>query len=512
MIYTWEEVAKHNTQYDMWVIVNDKVYDVTDWVDKHPGGVELLRLVAGRDITVAFDSYHPFTNNAKLVINKYQIGLLKEGSYEFPPYLANTSGFYEEIKSEVGKYFRDQGLNPIKASKNPWAGMWRMTFVMIIGLLCYVAVFSNGYFNNMPILTNNPILIDLQLMFKQFCIKVSESLLLQIICTIIFGICQALPLLHIMHDSSHASFGENQTWWYISGRLFLDFYAGCNMSSWHNQHTIGHHIYTNIFKADPDLPIKESGDVRRLVTKQVWKEICKYQHIYLPFLYGLLGVSMRISDVSEVFTAHTNGPIRVNPHGFLGQLEHIVSKLFCAYWRIYIPLYIWNIPLLHYWLPLSIMAELTTGYWLAFNFQVSHISTVAEFPLSNNPVPKKDLNDKSLGVAGITNTNITGIKYEVVPLEWAVAQVIASVDYSQSSPWTTFCCGALNFQIEHHLLPSVSQYHYPAVAPIIRRVCEKYKVKYNCLSNFYEAFYYHLQYLYKLGQKGENVALQLDLH
>lgn len=34
---------------------------VTAWMENHPGGKEILLLAAGRDITYAFDSYHPFT-------------------------------------------------------------------------------------------------------------------------------------------------------------------------------------------------------------------------------------------------------------------------------------------------------------------------------------------------------------------------------------------------------------------------------------------------------------------
>ena len=74
----------------MWVTINDKVYDITPWKDRHPGGIEVLRLVAGRDITVAFDTYHPFTTKAADMLPKFQIGVLKSGSYEFPPYLPST--------------------------------------------------------------------------------------------------------------------------------------------------------------------------------------------------------------------------------------------------------------------------------------------------------------------------------------------------------------------------------------------------------------------------------------
>jgi len=50
-----------------------------------------------------------------------------------------------------------------------------------------------------------------------------------------FPLVQALPLLHVMHDSSHLAFGHTETWWKIAGRLAMDFFAGANMTSWHNQ-------------------------------------------------------------------------------------------------------------------------------------------------------------------------------------------------------------------------------------------------------------------------------------
>ena len=42
------EVAKHNTQNDLWVVINNKVYDVTAFVEKHPGGHEVLIERAGK--------------------------------------------------------------------------------------------------------------------------------------------------------------------------------------------------------------------------------------------------------------------------------------------------------------------------------------------------------------------------------------------------------------------------------------------------------------------------------
>lgn len=54
--YTIEEVATHNTESDLWVILHEKVYNLTEFVAKHPGGSDALINVAGTDITDRFSN------------------------------------------------------------------------------------------------------------------------------------------------------------------------------------------------------------------------------------------------------------------------------------------------------------------------------------------------------------------------------------------------------------------------------------------------------------------------
>ncbi|KAF2304337.1 hypothetical protein GH714_030193 [Hevea brasiliensis] len=56
-----EELHKHNKPGDLWILIQGKIYNVTDWSMVHPGGELPLLLLAGQDATDAFVAYHPGT-------------------------------------------------------------------------------------------------------------------------------------------------------------------------------------------------------------------------------------------------------------------------------------------------------------------------------------------------------------------------------------------------------------------------------------------------------------------
>mmetsp|Transcript_11754 Transcript_11754/g.16311 ORF Transcript_11754/g.16311 Transcript_11754/m.16311 type:complete len:96 (-) Transcript_11754:117-404(-) len=76
--YTISEVANHNKRGDCWIIYRRKVYDVTNFLDEHPGGEEVLLDLAGKDATTDFDDVGHSGEATKIFMPKYYKGDIKE--------------------------------------------------------------------------------------------------------------------------------------------------------------------------------------------------------------------------------------------------------------------------------------------------------------------------------------------------------------------------------------------------------------------------------------------------
>lgn len=63
---TWEEIRKHNKKNDCWVVVDNVVYDMTPFLDEHPGGRRLPVKQAGKDATEVWNKLHGHRKEAIL--------------------------------------------------------------------------------------------------------------------------------------------------------------------------------------------------------------------------------------------------------------------------------------------------------------------------------------------------------------------------------------------------------------------------------------------------------------
>jgi cytochrome b involved in lipid metabolism len=76
--YTLADVAKHSTGSDCWMAIEGRVYDVTAFISRHPGGNEILR-GCGKDATQLFETQGgegSHSSTAREILNGLQIGTL----------------------------------------------------------------------------------------------------------------------------------------------------------------------------------------------------------------------------------------------------------------------------------------------------------------------------------------------------------------------------------------------------------------------------------------------------
>ncbi|XP_073284429.1 uncharacterized protein [Primulina huaijiensis] len=78
---SYSEVSVHNNSEDCWVIINSKVYNVTNFLSEHPGGDEVLLESAGKDASNEFEDVG-HGSAARLMLDEFYVGEVDPSSHE----------------------------------------------------------------------------------------------------------------------------------------------------------------------------------------------------------------------------------------------------------------------------------------------------------------------------------------------------------------------------------------------------------------------------------------------
>ena len=78
-IVSWDEVQKHSSKNDVWMVIDGKVYDSTKFLDEHPGGEEVLLEQAGLDASEAFEEIG-HSEDARELLTSMLVGTLSTDS------------------------------------------------------------------------------------------------------------------------------------------------------------------------------------------------------------------------------------------------------------------------------------------------------------------------------------------------------------------------------------------------------------------------------------------------
>jgi hypothetical protein len=181
---TWERynMSVTRTNYvvpeNRWLI-HGKLYDLSPFVDRHPGGQDWILLGKGRDCTELFESVHALSaRHPSSMLAKYEV---KDHTEEVPEEIFDwsDSGFYRTLVRNVKAELFPKG----KDYKASWGFYLKMAFIFPFSAYCFVQIYNSSY----------PILFAL-----------------------LYGLMLEIIGFSSMHDASHSAISKKPTvnrWW-----------------------------------------------------------------------------------------------------------------------------------------------------------------------------------------------------------------------------------------------------------------------------------------------------------
>jgi len=267
---------------------------------------------------------------------------------------------------------------------------------------------------------------------------------------------------NVLHDGGHGAYAPRATV-NRAMAMTLDLFGGSSFV-WKWKHNVLHHTYPNVLGVDADVDL---WPFVRMSAAMARYRVHRFQHWYIWALYALLPLQWYVSDVKFLVTGRLGSRAFPRPRG-AELLMFVAGKLVFAAWAIVLPL-AFHAPgdVLVVWL----VCSFALGLVLSVPFQVAHcVVGVQPVRPSSGDEP-----------------------------EWAIHQVATTANFAISNRAMTWYLGGLNFQIEHHLFPSVAHIHYRALSPIVRGVCKDFGVPYVAFDTLGAALKSHIEWLRRLG-------------
>lgn len=259
----------------------------------------------------------------------------------------------------------------------------------------------------------------------------------------------------IQHMGNHGAYSKS---FLINNLLgyFMDL-AGSSNLIWKHEHMVSHHVYTNLTGKDNDFDI--GSPFIRLHPKIKYQNSHKYQ-IYFIFLGMVFGLYKWIITDFISFFNKSIGNVRLQ-HIFKSDIAiNLCFKIFFILSFIVYPTLFYGFK---YAMLLLFIRQSLTALFIENIFIVNHIQP------------------------GLDNYNHDN--------HWSINQINTSCNWSSKSLFANWISIGLNNQIEHHLFPTMNPYLYPYISPIVKTTCNKYNIKYNEFSSFYDAWISMVKYI-----------------
>ncbi|MBB6682428.1 fatty acid desaturase, partial [Aequorivita sp. 609] len=415
--YTWEEVQKHTKYGDQWIVVERKVYNVSQWVKKHPGGLRILGHYAGEDATEAFTAFHPDLQLVRKYMKPLLIGELEASEPSLDR--QKNAALVEDFRA-LRERLEAEGC--FKAQ--PLFFFLHLSHILLLEAIALMMVWylGTGWINTA-------------------------------IVAVLLGTAQS-QAGWLQHDFGHLSVFKTSRWNHLVHKFVIGHLKGASAGWWNHRH-FQHHAKPNVFKKDPDVNMLNAfvvGTVQPVEygVKKIKHLPYNHQHKYFFFI----GPPLLIPVYFQFQIFHN-----MISHGLWVDLAWCISY-YVRYFLCYTQFYgvFWAVILFNF-------VRFLESHWFVWVTQMSHI------PMD--------------------------IDYEKHQ-DWLSMQLVATCNIEQSA-FNDWFSGHLNFQIEHHLFPTMPRHNYWRAAPRVRALCAKYGVKYQ-EKTLYGAFADIVRSLEKSGE------------
>lgn len=293
---------------------------------------------------------------------------------------------------------------------------------------------------------------------------------LYVLCYVVMGLGTAGIGLSIMHDANHGAY-SSKPWVNTLLGASLNLVGG-HAFNWKIQHNVLHHTYTNVHDTDEDISPR---GVLRLSPSSKWRPIHRFQHLYAWFFYGLMTlVWVSFKDFSRLINYEREGLVRKQRSSYAREwVLLILSKV--VYFGYVIGLPAWLTPLTwgESFLGFLLMHYIA-GFILAIIFQPAHVIDGTEYPTAD------------------ADNNLAN--------NWAIHQLRTTTNFGHRERLLSWYVGGLNYQVEHHLFPTICHVHYRALAPIVQQTAAEFGLPYKSKDTLWEALKAHTVQLQQLGQ------------
>ncbi len=288
----------------------------------------------------------------------------------------------------------------------------------------------------------------------------------------IMGFAMAGIGMSIMHDANHGAYSSKKWINNILGHTL--WIVGWDVHNWKLQHNVLHHSFTNIYSIDEDIDDKT---ILRLAPHGPVRKMHRYQFIYAFFVFMLSTLYNSLAvDFFSFFRYRKKGLIRSQKTA--DAIKYItkmtVIKIIYFSTMLVVPCVFFHVSFLHVLTGFLVM-HFVAGLTISTIFQLAHAVEETSFPLPN---AKNEIEN-----------------------DWAIHQMMTTADFAKHNRLLSWYVGGLNYQIEHHLFPSICHVHYRQIAEIVKKTAEEFKVPYLENKTFLSALGSHIRYLKKLGHQ-----------